>query len=209
MSELFQKVNWIDLLVVILLIRSSYVGFTKGFGWEFFRVIAVICAAIGAIYFYENGARLISDYIPVLYPLANQISFTSLYLIILLIIKIITLFIDKIIKLEVFSALDMIGGLVLGAGRGVILLSLLLITLMWTPIPYFEKSIQERSLTGQTISAAAPFIYEKIAVMFPALKYEHRNEELLKLTRLEGGTPILQKTKKGAAGPGRMRKEIR
>ncbi|MCM8781958.1 MAG: CvpA family protein, partial [Candidatus Omnitrophica bacterium] len=145
MTEFFQKINWTDLLVVILLIRSSYVGFTRGFSWEFFRLIGVVCAAIGAIYFYEDISLLIGDYLPIIYPISSLLSFTAIYTIILFLLRLINLFMEKIIKIEVFSILEKIGGLCLGFLRGGILLSLLMISLILTPIPYFERSIKQRA----------------------------------------------------------------
>ncbi|MEI8176849.1 MAG: CvpA family protein [Candidatus Omnitrophota bacterium] len=181
MTELFQRFNWIDLLVVIVLIRSSYVGFTQGFSWEFFRLTGMIGAVIGTIYFYEYGARLISDYIPVVYPISDLLSFTLFYIVILVVVKILNLFIDRIIKLEVFSALEKMGGLLFGALRGIIFLSLFLITLWYIPIPYFGRSIQERSFSGVAIARVAPFIYEKTAGIFPGLRSHQRGEALLRI----------------------------
>ncbi len=195
-QSLQQKVNWVDIFVVILLIRSSYIGFTRGFSWELFRFSGLVGAALADIYFYEYGSQLISDYFPSIYPVANLISFTAIYAVILLISRILTLFIEKFIKLEVFSALERFGGLIFGFLYGVILLSLILITLIFTPIPYFEKSVKERAYSGRAVSQAAPFLYDKAALIFPALKFGGRNEALFKLTGLEARPPaVLEKAK--------------
>lgn len=193
MTEFFQKINWTDLLVVILLIRSSYVGFTRGFSWECFRFIGVICAVLIPIYFYESVSQLIGDYFPVIYPFSNLLSFTALYILIFIISKIINILIEKIIKIEVFSMLERFGGFCLGVMRGSIILSLIFISLILTPVPYFEKSIKERSYTGPVVSKVAPFLYEKIAIIFPALKFGQRNEALIKITGYKEGFKVPQK----------------
>ncbi|MBI4335406.1 MAG: CvpA family protein [Candidatus Omnitrophica bacterium] len=195
MAQVLQKINWIDLLVVILLLRSSYVGFTKGFGWELFRSIGYLSTALAAIYYYEYISQLIGDYFPALYPFSNLLSFTGLYLAILFIFKFVNLLIEKIIKVETFSGIEKFGGLVLGFLRGTILTSLLLISLVFTPVPYFEKSIQERSYSGQTVIKVAPFLYKKISAVFPALASGQRNESLVKMTGLQEGLLIFHKVK--------------
>lgn len=187
MTEIFQNINWVDLLVVILLIRSSYVGFTKGFGWELFRFIGYLSTAMAAVYFYEYTSQLLGDYFPVMHSFANLICFTGLYAGILFIFKFINLLIEKIIKIETISTVEKIGGLLLGFLRGAILISLLLISLVFTPIPYFEKSIKERSYTGQVVLKTVPFLYDKLGAIFPALKFSQRNDALSKLTGLDEG----------------------
>lgn len=187
MAEIFQNINWVDLLVVILLIRSSYVGFTKGFGWELFRFIGYLSTAIAAVYFYEYTSQLLGDYFPVVQSFSNLVSFTVLYAGILFIFKFINLLIEKIIKIETFSAVEKFGGLLLGFLRGTILTGLLLISLVFVPVPYFEKSIKERSYTGQLALKTVPFLYEKIGMVFPALKFNQRNEALSELANLNEG----------------------
>lgn len=195
MGAIFQKINWVDLLIVILLIRSSYVGFSKGFGWELFRFIGCICAILSAVYYYEALSRLIGDYFPVVSPVSNLLSFTGIYVAVLFIIKIINILIAKIIKIEAVSAFEKFGGLLLGFLRGALLTSLLLISLAFTPLPYFEKSIKERSYTGQVVLKITPFLYDRAALVFPALKRGQRNESLSKSTKLEEGLFIFHSVK--------------
>lgn len=200
MTEVFQNTNWIDLLIVILLIRSSYVGFTKGFGWELFRFVGYIATVLSAIYYYEFVSQLISDYFPVISSFSNLVSFSGIYLAILFIFKFINLLLEKVIKIETFSTIERIGGLLLGFLRGVILTSLLLISLVFTPVPYFEKSVKERSYSGQVVVRFAPFLYEEAALVFPALKFGQRNEALSKLTDLKEGLFIFYRVKGNTSG---------
>ena len=193
MSDFLQKINWIDLLAVILLVRSSYVGFTKGFGWEFFRFLGYLGGAFLSVYYYEYVSQLTGDYLPAVSPFSNLISFTSIYILILFIFKFINTIIEKIIKIEIFSTLERLGGLILGFLRGAITLSLILITLVLMPVPYFEKSVKERSYTGPTILMVVPFLYERAAKIFPALKFERRNEALSKVTGLDDWPAALKR----------------
>jgi uncharacterized membrane protein required for colicin V production len=196
----FQQVNWIDLLVVILLIRSSYVGFTRGFGWELFRFVGYACTVLATIYYYETVSQAIGDYLPVISPFANLISFASLFLIILFIFKFINVIIGRIIKIETLSVIEKFGGLLLGFFRGSIFTSLVLITLIFTHIPYFEKSIKERSYSGQLILKVVPFLYGKTAILIPPLKLGQKNEALSKLTNLQEGLFVFRSVKPSTSG---------
>lgn len=189
MTEFLQTVNWIDLLVVILLVRSGYVGFTKGLSWELFRLVGCVAAALISVYYYENVAQLASDYVSALYPFSKLISFTGLYLIIFLIFKFINALIAKLVLIEIFSTLEHLGGFLLGLVRGSIILSLLLISLLYVPIPYFEKSVRERSYIGPGVVKIVPFMYEKASNIFPLLKVGLRNEELIRMAGLEAPAP--------------------
>ena len=64
--------------------------------------------------------------------------------------------------------------------REILLTSLLLTSLVLAPLPYFEKSIKERSYTGRLVLKAAPFMYKGFASIFPALNAGNRNEGLTK-----------------------------
>jgi uncharacterized membrane protein required for colicin V production len=200
LTEIFQNINWVDLLVVILLIRSSYVGFTKGFGWELFRFIGYLSTAVAAVYFYEYASQLLGDYFPVAQSFSNLICFTALYAGALFIFKFINLIIEKIIRIETFSTVERLGGLALGFLRGAILTSLLLISLVFMPVPYFEKSIKERSYSGQMALKTVPFLYDKIGAVFPALEFSQRNEALSKMVNLNEGFFVLHGVKNGPAG---------
>lgn len=182
MTAFLEKANWVDILVVILLIRGCYVGFSKGLRWEFFRFLGYIAAVLGAIYYYESIAESLGAYLPVLYPFSNLLSFSGLYLIILFISKGICALAAKIIQTEVVSAFQRLTGFLSGLARGFILSALLLISFIFTALPYFEKSIRERSYSGQAIVRIAPVMYEWIATVIPCLKADGRNEALLELT---------------------------
>ncbi|MCX5715809.1 MAG: CvpA family protein [Candidatus Omnitrophica bacterium] len=106
LAEFIHKINWIDVLIVIVLARSSYIGFSKGFGGEVFRFVCYVGAVIGAVYYYEFASQLISDYLPALYPVSTLIGFTGIYLAILIASKLITILIDRIIKIEALNAVN-------------------------------------------------------------------------------------------------------
>lgn len=148
-----------------------------------------------SIYYYDFGSQLISDYFPAVYTVSNFLSFTALYLVILLIFKFINILLEKIIKIEVFSTLERAGGFFFGLGRGGIILSLLLISLMLAPIPYFEKSVKERSYIGRPVSMITPFLYDKFAKLFPNLSSGQRGAAISKLTGYGYGVSALQGVK--------------
>lgn len=46
--------NWVDVLVIILLIRAGFVGWTKGLTLEFFKFIGIVVTMFVSLRFYDN-----------------------------------------------------------------------------------------------------------------------------------------------------------
>ena len=52
--DIIRRINWVDLLVVILILRISYVAFQEGLSHEIFPIIGGVVIIIVNLHYYER-----------------------------------------------------------------------------------------------------------------------------------------------------------
>lgn len=162
MPEVFQRINWVDVFVIILLIRTSYIGTRTGLSTEFFKLVGVIAGLYYATRFYSDLGAWVTSKVVLPPEFSDGLSFLILIFISIITLKYIGVFLSKVVKLTFAEKVDSWGGFISGLLRGAILSSLILMFLGILQIDYFTKSIEERSLTGPYIQRVAPFLYQVI-----------------------------------------------
>lgn len=167
MSEVFQRINWVDIFIVILLIRTSYIGARTGLSTELFKSIGVLVGLYLAMRFYADLGTLIISKIALPPELADGLSFLILIIISIITLKCVGFLLSKVVKLTFADKVDQWGGFIFGISRGAVLLSLIFMFFGIIQIDYVTKSIEERSLTGPYIQKVAPFVYQVITKTTP------------------------------------------
>jgi len=170
--------NWIDLLCITLLVLGCYFGFKKGFTFEVFRFAGIITAMFLALHNYRSLAKILDRYCCLPSIIAKIISFLILVILIVIIFKVASVFVQKIIQVTVIKKLDKIGGLILGLLRYLIITSLVLIGCLFIPGDYLNESINERSVLGAYVVRVAPAIYSGLIRIFPAYRHVGINHVL-------------------------------
>lgn len=159
MEDIFSRINWVDIVVLIILIRTTYIGLDKGFSVEIFKFFGIIFALALGLNFYIPLSQFISAHSFVPLSLGKILAFLGLVFLMVLVFKLIYLFFKALVKAEFVKWLDKIGGLSLGILRGILISSLVFITLLLLPWDYPGYSIKARSLSGQPILKAAEKFY--------------------------------------------------
>lgn len=167
MPELFQRINWVDVFVIILLIRTSYIGVRTGLSTELFKVIGIFLGLYFGIRFYADLGGWVSSKIALPPELADGLSFLILIFASIITLKYVGLFLSKFVKLAFAKKLDKWGGFIFGLMRGGVIASLVFMFLGILQIDYVTRSIEERSLTGAYIQEVAPLVYQVIARTSP------------------------------------------
>ena len=185
MPEILQNLNWVDCVILVILIRTTYVGFSRGLSWEIIRLLGVVVAFVIAIHNYDKIGSFIGSNSPVPSIVANLFSFLVLVFGAVLVFKFIGFGLHKILEIELLSPLEHVGGLVLGFIRGAVLALITLIIMLIISVPYIDDSIKGRSFLGGKLLRAAPIVYDATARFFPESgeMKEMDKEEFLK--RLE------------------------
>ncbi len=163
MSEAFQRINWVDILIVILLIRTSYIGARTGLSTEIFKMIGVLLGLFFGMKYYSLIGSWMASKVSFPPEVSEGIAFLILFLISILSLKLLSLGLQKIVKLTFADKLNKWGGFVIGLLRGGLILSILFAFFGIIQIDYLVKSVEERSLTGPAIQKIAPFTYQAIS----------------------------------------------
>lgn len=161
MQEWASRINWLDILIAILLIRASYIGYSKGLSVEVFKLIGTLAALVAALGYYSKLSDIIElrSFLPT--EAADGISFGAIVVASLFIFMLIRMLLEKVIKLQFPSTIESFAGSFFGLARGIAITSLILIFLNFLPSDYLKRSI-EASFLGPTVLKAAPSVYSWI-----------------------------------------------
>ena len=169
--ELITKINWVDVLVAILMLRISYVAFRDGLSHEIFPVLGSILIMVLAVHYYTVLGSFISRKMmnmPV--ELANFLSFLILVAVLGFLVKLLRIVLDKIVKVQWHPVMEKFGGLAVGIMKAYVITGIVLMTLSLMPLSYLSWSIKDKSLTGKYILRAIPQIYDRVGRFLPAVK---------------------------------------
>ncbi|MEW5758349.1 MAG: CvpA family protein [Candidatus Omnitrophota bacterium] len=178
--EFIYKINWIDLFISLIIVRSFLVGIKNGFAVEFFKFLGIIVSIFISFQFYLNLADFLRDYLPLKAKLLENISFLVLVAVSYIIVVLLRSFFVMIFKFESTGVIDKILGFIVGFIRGALLASLILAFFILINTDYFHKSIN-KSLVGLRVLTLSnktySFIFEKIIKNI--LPHEEKKNEII------------------------------
>lgn len=173
--------NWIDILIIICVLRMCYVGLKRGFGIEIFKVINLIFCCFVALHFYYAFAEFLNGKLPVL-PLDAAVIFCYVLLIcvITILFRILREGFFVLVKNDSINPISKFLGLFLGFIRGTLISSLIIFGLIISTVHYFDLS-SRTSFFGPKIVKLPLKIYESIfnnavAKIFPDQSF---NQEII------------------------------
>ena len=169
---LITKINWVDVLVAILMLRISYVAFRDGLSHEIFPFLGSILIMVLAMHYYAViGSFMSRQMMNMPVELANFLSFLILVVVLGLLVRLLRVALDKIVKVQWHPIMEKFGGLAVGIMKAYIITGIVLMTISLMPLSYLQWSIKDRSLTGKYILMTAPRIYDRIGRFLPAIKF--------------------------------------
>ena len=159
--------NWVDLLVVIIVFRTCYVGFARGVITEALALMGAISATALTL----NYARVVSEWDTLaLWPdstLKAAVLFWALFVLLALAIRVIVKRAAEVIKWErVHWSIQSIGG-TLGAVRGLWWSGFLLVAFSSSGVTALQGSVEERSVVGKRWLRFSRAALGQVADRFP------------------------------------------
>jgi len=148
--------NWFDIFIAIILLRTSYIGFKNGLSTEIYKVTSLGISSLTAFYFYKKLVLFINQWSVAFVDdsVINIISFLFILLICMLLFKFIFAFIQKAMQLSFAKNFNSILGMIFGICRGAVILCMIFMLFSWSAIDYIKVSIREKSFSGQYIIIA-------------------------------------------------------
>lgn len=166
-QDILKQLNWVDVVVIILLIRSSYVGVKSGLTSEVFKTLGIITAIVFSYHFYSIIADFLSTYTLIPANYSGAISFVTITFFCILIFALFRIIIFKVLKMQFVMKLEMIGGGILGLVRGILVCGLIFMALTLIPVKYLNESINQGSLSAPSILNITGKAYSKLVKFYP------------------------------------------
>ena len=156
--------NWIDFIIVIILIISLVRGFTDGFVKEVASLAALVLGIWGAIRFSSFTASKLYDWFDMTGQFVGLIAFLITFGLIVIIVHFIGIIADKLIKAISLGFLNRILGIVVGLFKSVLILSVFFVILnaIDKRKPFLPKETIEESKFYKPIAAIAPALFPLI-----------------------------------------------
>ncbi len=156
----FSQLNWVDLFFVICLIRTCYIGLSRGFTPEIPRLMCAFLTVVLSYYYCGRLGQFLSKY-PVIRPEAvDALAFIVLVVFLAILSNVVCVLYRVVMKASGPQMFEAVGGLIIGFIRGVVIASLLLICTQYIAPEYVERSVNKGSLVGSKLILVAPKIVD-------------------------------------------------
>jgi uncharacterized membrane protein required for colicin V production len=162
-KDYFTRLNWVDIFFVICLIRTGYIGFSRGFTAEISRNICAFLTVVLTYQFYGRLGLFLSKYPIVRAEAVDALAFILLVISFAAVSILICMGYRIIMKASGPHMFEVMGGLIVGVARGILISSLILVCVEFIAPGYVERSISEASIVGQKLIKIAPGTYEFVS----------------------------------------------
>lgn len=153
--------NWIDFVIIILLVFGLARGFINGFVKELASLLALILGIWGAIKFSVFTAERLYDYFDMTGQYVGIIAFLITFIIIVIIIHFIGMIVDKFVETLSLGFLNSLLGLVFGVFKTALILSVIFVILNAVDAKhhFLPKKLIDDSRFYNPIADIAPAIF--------------------------------------------------
>jgi len=184
------RLNWLDFVIIILVLLFMIRGAIKGLFREAFGLGGVFLGIIVAINRYEAmGKVLMREFnkFETLSPrVINLISFIIIFIGIALLCSLVGVILHKASKYSLVKGLDQGGGFLLGLFEGTLICSIILILLSVSPLSEKASEWMNSSLFSPYLIKEGPAVYDRVVSIVPG-KARKFMEKLNKFEELAPG----------------------
>ena len=156
--------NWIDFVIIVLLVFGLARGFTDGFVKELASLLALILGIWGAIRFSAFTAQRLYDYFDMTGRYVGIISFLITFIIIVIVIHFIGILVDKFVKTLSLGFLNRLLGMVFGVFKTALILSVIFVVFnaINAKHKFLPRETIEQSKFYYPIADIAPMLFPLI-----------------------------------------------
>lgn len=193
-----RQLNWVDSLALILLIRISYVAIKNGFFVELLKFLGTLLAVYLSLHYYivfsdDIASRIGLKKIPPAF--LKTFIFVALAIWGYFIFRLLRATLSRFIQMETVPTLNKWGSFILGIGRGILGVSLIIFAFVISGFNYFVLSVQD-AYTSKFFLRVAPATYSRLwnnvaSKFMTQEKFNQTTQELQK--NLEPKNKSLQK----------------
>lgn len=159
--DILRQINWLDIFVVILLIRICYISVKNGLPIQLFWFLGSISSVYLSLHYYSVFSSFLSKRFPAHWMPQEYwclVAFVFLALAGYFLFVLLQKFFSRYIVLEATPKLNKYGGLFLGMLRGVLVAGLIIFLFSISTFAYLQKTVSY-SFSGKHLSRVAPATY--------------------------------------------------
>lgn len=154
------KINWVDILIVIYIVRSFFLGKKRGFSVEITSFITAILTLVIALHFYQDFGQSLSKWFLLTLTSARAISFIAISIFILFLGAILARLLKRIMKLSFLVGIEKIGGYILGTLKGCCISAIVTVALVLSSAGFVQQEVYTNSFLGNYLVALSPKIHD-------------------------------------------------
>ncbi len=163
--QILKQFNWLDVVLVFLLLRISYISIKNGFVVELFKFLGTVFSLFTAFHYFtilsDRFIRRVPEEQSFPVEFMDFLTCVGLLIAVYLLFVLLRNVVCHFIKMEAVPALSKWGGFLIGMGRAVIAASLLVFLLFISTIAYISDSAKD-SYIGQRLFNVSVSTYETI-----------------------------------------------
>lgn len=170
LNETLTKFNWIDIVVLALILIMSYRGFKKGFIVEIFKLLGIVLSIYVSLHYFSRAG----DFLQQRFPIVKLVHWDFICFTILAVMGCLAMaaardIFCRFVKVEAASGLNKWGGMLAGFSRGCLTASMLLLLLYFSTAAYLKESVKKSYLGSQSVVTDVKvyeFIFNNIVSKF-------------------------------------------
>lgn len=159
----FSQINWVDVLVVILLVRMGYIGFRLGLSVELLKLSGTVGGICVGFRYYQAAGDWVAAYSFLSTEWASTLAMGVLVVAGYFGVTRLFRLGERLVQMSFEKRVNQVGGLAAGLVRGALVASVVLVACMQLPAPHLQESIDPHSVSGKAVSKMAPAVYDTLA----------------------------------------------
>lgn len=174
--------NYLDIIILILILLAAVNGLRRGFIEEIAGLAALILGIWAAIKFSGFAGGIIAEHIEVDEKYLSIIAFIVTFLLVLVLVIVVGKVVEKMINIVSLGFLNRLAGLVFGAAKGAVFLSVFLLI-----FNYFNKDLHfvseetiEKSQLWEPVKNLVPSIFPFLDFFDDDKDFDERMDGILK-----------------------------
>jgi uncharacterized membrane protein required for colicin V production len=179
--------NWIDAVLIVLLLASVVIGSKKGLIRELMAFIVFFVAIIFSVNYIDNFAVWVYGQLGGSPLVSAFLSFVILLALSYAVFKLFGILFYKVAQLKQVGKRDQMGGALIGFLRGWVAVSFLTFLVFLLPLPSQFYDSFESSFFGPAVAKTIPLMYEGTAPIHPRnTDFMEKIEKTLLITKAKG-----------------------
>lgn len=158
--------NYIDIILLIIIVLSAFGGFKNGLVTELASLAALILGIWGAIHFSDITTGLLIKYFDLQSGHLNIISFGVTFIVIVILVHIVGNVVSNMVDTGMLGATNKLGGMVFGVLRSILFLSIVLMVFdrIDRDVEILPEDVKAKSRMYEPVRNIAPSIFPFIDI---------------------------------------------